>query len=128
MLNNVSIMGRLTADPVLRQTSNNLAKTTFTIACDRDFKNKDGKKETDFINVTCWRQTAEFVAKFLSKGRMVAVTGRLYTNKWEDNEGKKHTIYEVEASSVYPADSKGKTEKPEFVPIDADDFEGELPF
>ena len=125
MLNNISIMGRLTADPALRQTSNNTPKTTFTIACDRDFKNKDGKKETDFINVICWRQTAEFVSKYFGRGRMVAVRGRLQTEKWEDNEGKKHTIYEVLADSVYPADSKGKTEKPDFIPIDTDD---DLPF
>ena len=75
-LNHITIMGRLTADPEIRRTASSVAVTNFTIACDRDFSN-NGEKETDFLEVVCWRNTAEFVSKYFSKGRMAVVSGRL---------------------------------------------------
>lgn len=77
MLNKIFIMGRLTRDPELRRTQNGTAVTSFTLAVDRDFKNADGTKDTDFIDVVAWRTTAEFVSKYFSKGRMAVVEGRL---------------------------------------------------
>ena len=78
MLNHIVIMGRLTKDPELRTTQSGVSVTSFTLAVDRDFKNKDsGEKSTDFIDVVAWRQTAEFVCKYFSKGRMAVAEGRL---------------------------------------------------
>ena len=77
MLNKIVLMGRLTRDPELRKTGSGTAVTSFTLAVDRDFKTQDGEKETDFIDIVAWRGTAEFVFKYLSKGRMAVVEGRL---------------------------------------------------
>ena len=77
MLNKVFIMGRLTRDPELRRTQNGTPVTSFSLAVDRDFKSQGGEKETDFIDVVAWRSTAEFVAKYFTKGRMAVVEGRL---------------------------------------------------
>ena len=78
MLNHIVIMGRLTKDPELRTTQSGVSVTSFTLAVDRDFKNKDsGEKSTDFIDVVAWRQTAEFVCKYFIKGRMAVAEGRL---------------------------------------------------
>ena len=76
MLNKIFIMGRLTRDPELRRTNNGTAVASFSLAVDRDYKNADGTKETDFIDVVAWRQSAEFVSKYFSKGRMAVVEGR----------------------------------------------------
>ena len=77
MLNRIIIMGRLTKDPELRRTANGTAVTSFSVAVDRDFKSQNGEKETDFIDVVAWRNTAEFVCQYFSKGRMAVVEGRL---------------------------------------------------
>jgi single-strand DNA-binding protein len=107
MLNKVILMGRLTADPELRRTQSELAVCSFSIAVDRDFKNKStGDKETDFVNIVTWRQTAEFVSRYLGKGRMVVVEGRLQIRKYTDREGNNRTAAEVVAENVYFADSK----------------------
>ncbi len=147
MLNKITIMGRLTRDPELRRTQSGLAVTSFSIACDRDFKSQDGEKETDFIDIVAWRQTAEFVTRYFTKGRMAVVVGRLQIRDWTDREGGKRRTAEVVADSVYFGDSKpqeGQTpqktgeasatphggdfmELPDgFDPFDAKD--GELPF
>ena len=106
MLNKVVIMGRFTKDPELRRTGNGTAVTSFSLACDRDFKSQSGDKETDFIEVVAWKNTAEFVSKYFSKGRMAVVEGRLQIRDWTDKAGNKRTTAEVVADNVYFADSK----------------------
>ena len=106
MLNKIIIMGRLTRDPELRRTGSGTAVTSFSLACDRDFKSQSGEKETDFIEVVAWKNTAEFVSKYFSKGRMAVVEGRLQTRDWTDKAGNKRTTAEVVADNVYFADSK----------------------
>ena len=141
MLNKIIIMGRLTRDPELRRTGSGTAVTSFSLACDRDFKSQSGDKETDFIEVVAWKNTAEFVSKYFSKGRMAVVEGRLQIRDWTDKAGNKRTTAEVVADNVYFADSK-RSESNEnqkenfnalsgrlsddFVPISEED--GELPF
>ena len=105
MLNHITIMGRFTKDPEMRRTGSGVAVTSFTIACDRDF-GQNGEKETDFIDVTCWRNTAEFVSKYFAKGRMAVVSGRLQIRNWTDKEGNKRRSAEVVAENVYFGDSK----------------------
>lgn len=105
MLNHIVLMGRLTRDPELRRTGSGVAVASFTIACDRDF-GQNGQKETDFIDVTAWRNTAEFVEKYFSKGRMAVVSGRLQIRSWTDKDGNKRKTAEVVADSVYFGDSK----------------------
>ena len=106
MLNKIIIMGRLTRDPELRRTGSGTAVTSFSLACDRDFKSQSGDKETDFIEVVAWKNTAEFVSKYFSKGRMAVVEGRLQIRDWTDKSGNKRTTAEVVADNVYFADSK----------------------
>jgi single-strand DNA-binding protein len=102
MLNKIIIMGRLTADPELRRTGTGIAVTSFTLAVDRDYGNKEGgEKETDFIDCVAWRNTGEFVAKHFAKGRMAIVSGRLQIRGYTDKEGNKRRIAEVIADSVY---------------------------
>ena len=109
MLNHITIMGRLTRDPELRRTGSNTPVASFTIACDRDF-GQNGQKETDFIDVTAWRNTAEFVSKYFTKGRMAVISGRLQIRSWTDKDGNKRKSAEVVADNVYFGDSKNSTE------------------
>ena len=106
MLNKVFIMGRLTRDPELRRTQSGTAVTSFSLAVDRDFKSQSGEKETDFIDVVAWRSTAEFVAKYFSKGRMAVVEGRLQIREWKDKDGNNRRSAEVIADNIYFGDSK----------------------
>jgi len=106
MLNHITIMGRLTRDPEMRRTGSGVPVTSFTIACDRDFSGKGSEKETDFIDVTAWRNTAEFVNSYFSKGRMAVVSGRLQIRSWTDKDGNKRKSAEVVADNVYFGDSK----------------------
>lgn len=107
MLNQINIMGRLTKDPELRRTGSGTAVASFTIACDRDFRNKEsGEKETDFIDCVAWGSTAEFLEKYFSKGRMIVVSGRLQKRNYTDKDGNKRYATEVVADSVYFGDSK----------------------
>lgn len=105
-LNKIFLQGRLTHDPELRRTGSGTAVTSFSLACDRDFKSQNGEKETDFIEVVAWKNTAEFVSKYFSKGRMAVVEGRLQIRDWTDKAGNKRTTAEVVADNVYFADSK----------------------
>lgn len=107
MLNHITIMGRLTRDPELRRTGSGIPVASFTVACDRDFSGKDGgEKEVDFIDCVAWRNTAEFVEKYFSKGRMAVVSGRLQIRAWTDKEGNKRRTAEIVADNVYFGDSK----------------------
>ena len=111
MLNHIVIMGRLTRDPELRRTGSGLPVASFSVAVDRDFgKNENGEKETDFIDCVAWRNTAEFVSKYASKGRMVAVSGRLQIRSWTDKDGNKRRTAEVVADNVYFGDSRRDAE------------------
>lgn len=107
MLNKVFIMGRMVRDPELRHTQTGTAVSSFTLAVERDFKDKQtGEKATDFIDVVAWRGTAEFVSRFFAKGRMAVVVGSLQIREWTDKEGNKRRSAEVIAESVYFGDSK----------------------
>lgn len=132
MLNRIIVMGRMTRDPELRRTNSGTAVASFTVAVDRDFKSQSGEKETDFIDIVAWRNTAEFVSKYFSKGRMAVVEGRLQLRDWTDKEGNKRRTAEIVADSVYFGDSKrdgGDTVQSEpqgdFSEIEDD---GDLPF
>jgi single-strand DNA-binding protein len=105
MLNKIVIMGRLTRDPELRQTQNQIPVASFTLAVDRDFG-----EETDFIDCVAWRKTAEFVSNYFFKGKMAVVAGRLQIRKWEDKEGNSRKSAEVVADNVYFGDSKKNNE------------------
>ena len=142
MLNDVVIQGRLIRDPEIKRTVSGTAVTSFTLACDRDFSNKEtGDRETDFIDCVAWKGTAEFLAKYFSKGQMAVVLGRLQTRMYTDKDGNKRKTAEVLASHIYfGSDKKDKSADGEadVVPIpiniDASDFEltegddGDLPF
>ncbi|MDP4153102.1 MAG: single-stranded DNA-binding protein [Bacillota bacterium] len=107
MLNKVMLMGRLTADPVVRYTASNLPVASFSLAVGRNYVKKDSsQRETDFIDIVCWRSTAEFVGKYFVKGAQVVVCGSLQTRTWQDKEGKNRKTVEVVADEVYFADSK----------------------
>lgn len=105
MINKVILMGRLTADPELKQTQSGIAFCKFTVAINRP-KQKDKEQEADFISVTAWRNTAEFVAKYFAKGKMIIVEGSLRNNNYTDNNGVKHYSMDVLADSVNFGESK----------------------
>lgn len=106
MLNKAILMGRLTADPELRQTPNNISVVSFTLALDRSYAKPGEQKQTDFIDIVAWRQTAEFVSKYFRKGQLVAVAGRIQTRMWEDKQGNKRKSTEVVADEVHFAEAK----------------------
>lgn len=137
MLNKIIIMGRLTRDCELRHTQSGTAVASFTLAVDRDIKDKQtGERATDFIDVVAWRNTAEFVSKYFTKGRMAVVEGRLQMRDWTDKGGNKRRVAEVVADSVYFGDSKRDSQPPANygVPPGGDQFaeladdDGEWPF
>lgn len=106
MLNHTVIMGRLTRDPEIRYTQKGAAVAYFTLAVDRDYKAEGAERETDFIDCVAWRNTAEFISRNFTKGRMVVVSGRLQVRKWQDNDGNTRRSTEVVAEIVYFGDSK----------------------
>jgi single-strand DNA-binding protein len=107
MLNHITLMGRLTRDPELRYTQSGTPVASFSLAVERDFSSRDGsERQTDFIDIVAWRQTAEFVSKYFAKGRMAVVSGRLQIRDWQDKEGNKRRSAEVVAENVYFGDSK----------------------
>lgn len=143
MLNRIILMGRLTRDPELRHTQSGTAVASFTLAVDRDMKNKQtGQRDTDFIDIVAWRNPAEFVSRYFTKGRMAVVEGRLQIRDWTDKEGNKRRSAEVVADNVYFGDSKrdGDTAAPaSYAPSysaptgddqfsQLDDNDSELPF
>ena len=107
MLNHIVIMGRLARDPELRRTQTGTPVASFRLAVERDFKDKaSGERITDWIDVTAWSYTADFVSKYFTKGRMAVVSGRLQTQKWTDRDGNKSRSVGVVADSVYWGDSR----------------------
>ena len=142
MLNRTILMGRLGRDPEKRYTQNGTAVATFSLAVDRDFKDKaSGERITDWIDVVVWRQTAEFVCKYFAKGRLAVVEGRLQSRTYTDREGVKRKAVELVADNVYFADSKmvstppseGNADESALPQTTGQDYqeledEGELPF
>lgn len=124
-LNRVILHGRLTKDPEFRQTTSGVPVCRFTIAIDRQFANKQtGERETDFIDVQAWRNTAEFVSRYFTKGSLILVEGSIRNNNWTDNEGKKHFGYIIMADNVsFGGDKKNSTSNSSGVPFDLNDVE-----
>lgn len=113
MLNSVVLMGRLTADPELKTTASNVSVVSFSLAVERNFADKQsGQRQTDFIDVTAWRSTADFVARYFRKGQLVAIQGSLQVRSYEDRDGNKRRAYEVVADNVYFAESKRDADQP----------------
>ena len=140
-LNKIIVMGRIVNEIELKKTQSGVEVCSFKVACDRDFKSADGKKECDFIPVVAWRNTAVFVSRFMSRGRMVAVDGKLQSRQWTDKNNNKRTEWEIQAENVYFADSKQsngggqsngvtaqETANNEFTEIEDDFSEENLPF
>ena len=132
MINCINIMGRLTDTPELKVTNSGTNVTTFTVAVDRQYSK--GEKQTDFIPVTAWRGTAEFISKWFSKGQMIAVQGSLQTRKYQDKDGHNRTAFEVVAEQVsFCGDKKAdhsNTEQPVQTSLDINEWdeESDLPF
>lgn len=143
MLNKIIIMGRFGRDPEKRCTQNGTPVATFSLAVDRDFKDKNtGERVTDWLDVVAWRQTADFVCKYFTKGRMATVEGRLQSRTYTDRDGIKRKAVEIVADNVYFSDSRigsapplseGNADERQLPPDQGSDFrdvddEGELPF
>ena len=109
MLNRVVLMGRLVADPELRHTASNIAVTSFRIAVDRNYTPKGAERQTDFISIVTWRNTAEFVSRYFRKGQLVALEGSIQTRTYTDNQGNNRTAFEVVADQVYFAESRNSS-------------------
>ena len=109
MINKAIIMGRLVADPELRQTTGGVACCQFTVAVNRDYVQQGQERQADFISVVAWRQTAEFISKYFSKGKMIAIDGELRTRTYDDRRypDVKHYVTEVYANKVSFCESKG---------------------
>lgn len=130
MINKIVIIGRLTRDPELRTTQSGTLVANFTVACERDYAGKDGNKETDFIPVIVWKGQAEVCEKYLSKGRLVGVEGRLQIRSYEDKKGVKRTIAEIVASSVQFLSSKNDGNSSAYAVEELDEMEplDDIPF
>ena len=141
-MNDVKLIGRLTAEPTLKATPSGKSVLNFTIAVQRKFKDASGKPITDYIDCVSWENTATFIAKWFSKGVRIAVSGELQTRLYKDNDGKTHKIYEVLVEEVEFADGKQQanntsgntsvnnttfnTDADDFIPLSSDD--ADLPF
>lgn len=109
MLNRAVLMGRLTADPELRQTPNGISVLSFSIAVDRAYGGKNGERQTDFINLVAWRQTAEFISRYFSKGQMIAVDGSIQTRNYTDKQGNNRTAFEIVIDNASFCGSKAES-------------------
>ena len=131
-MNVTVLMGRLTSDPELKHTPNNVAVTSFTLAVDRAYIKQGAQRESDFIGIVAWRSTAEFICKYFRKGQMMAVQGQIQTRSYTDKDGNKRKAFEVVAENVSFTESrkkdgesreKSRSGSPD---VETDDFE-ELP-
>lgn len=109
MLNRINLAGRITRDLELRTTPSGVHVLSFTLACERDFKNSNGERETDFIDCVCYRNTAEFISRYFRKGNMMIASGRLQIRNWEDKDGNKRRNAEIVVDSAYFGESKSST-------------------
>ena len=114
MLNHIVLMGRLTRDPELRRTGSGIPVATFTLAVDRDFSNnrETGEKETDFIDIVVWRNTAEFITRYFKKGSAICVTGSIQTRTWNDQQGNKRYATEVVVDEAFFVDNSSAGSAP----------------
>lgn len=106
MLNKTVLMGRLTKDPELRKTPSGVSVVSFTLAVDRSYTKQGEERQADFINIIAWRGTADFVAKYFTKGQLMALSGRIQTRSWEETNGQKRFATEVVADEVFFAGAK----------------------
>ncbi len=110
MLNQVALMGRLTADPELRHTPSNISVTTFTIAVNRSYVKQGAERQTDFIDIVAWRSTAEFICRYFRKGQMMALDGSIQTRTYTDKEGRNRKAFEILANNVYFTESRSSSQ------------------
>ncbi len=140
MFNLVVLTGRLTADPELKTTANGLSVTTFSIAVDRRYRSGE-ERQTDFINIVAWRQTAEFITKYFKKGNLIGIEGSIQTRRYQDKNGNNRVAFEVVVNNVQFVESKrdnapvSEGEPASFSNADIDDFtavddsaDSDLPF
>lgn len=141
MINKVILMGRLVADPELKQTASNISVCKFTIAINRP-KQKGKEQQSDFVNIVVWRNTAEFVSRYFSKGKMIIVEGALRNNNYTDSNGTKHYTIEVHADNVsfggdkksddantqQPKQQEAKADVPDFDLSEFEELDGDVPF
>lgn len=109
MINSVVIMGRLTYDPELRSTQSGVSVVRITIACDRSYQKSNEERKADFIDVTAWRQTAEFISRYFHKGSMIAVQGSIQTDNYTDRDGNKRKSFQIVANNVSFCGSKAES-------------------
>ena len=100
MFNNAVLVGRMANDPELKYTPSGVAVSTFRLAVNRPFPNKDGEKQADFLDIVAWRQQAEFAANYLGKGRLVLVEGRIQVRSYDDQEGKRRKVWEIVSENL----------------------------
>jgi single-strand DNA-binding protein len=100
MFNNAVLVGRMANDPELKYTPSGVAVSTFRIAVNRPFPNKEGQREADFLNVVAWRQQAEFAANYLGKGRLVLVEGRIQVRSYDAQDGQRHKVWEIVSDNL----------------------------
>lgn len=110
MINNVVLVGRLTRDPELKYTGNNIAVASFSLAVNRNFKDANGERETDFINCVIWRQQAENLANWAKKGALIGITGRIQTRSYENQQGQRVYVTEVVAENFQMLESRAARE------------------
>ena len=120
MFNKAILVGRLTADPELRQTPNGVAVCSFSIAVDRRFSGRDAERKADFINIVAWRQQAEFISRYFLKGEPIGIEGSIQTRSYEDKQGNKRTAVEVVADNAFFVGSKGSRQAAASVPLPTD--------
>lgn len=136
MLNKINLMGRMVKDPEIRTTQSGVSNCTFTIAVDRKFQKQGEDKKTDFISCVAWKQNAEFVSKYFTKGKLIIVCGSLQTRTWEGTDGKKNYVTEVIVDEVgFGGDGKqegNSAASSNYKPVQqaqvADDESEDLPF
>lgn len=130
-MNKCELVGRLTKDPEIKQTSNQASFCNFTIAVDRKFKDANGQRQADFINCVAWQKTAEFIKKYFQKGSRIGICGSIQTRSYEDQNGQKHFVTEILAEEVEFVESQQKTESAPAVQESAPPMQeecGNLPF
>jgi len=125
MLNNIILQGRLTREPEMKATASGTSCVTFTLACEQDYKNPNGERDTDFFDVVAWRGTGDFVQRHFSKGQMAVVKGRLQTRQWTAEDGSKRKTVQIVADNVYfcGRENGGQTTEQPAAKGDADDSE-----
>lgn len=118
MLNQVTLIGRLTRDPEVKYTQNSTAVAGFTLACDRPFTNSEGQHEADFIPIVVWRKQAENCGKYISKGSVVCIVGRIQIRNYEGQDGQKRYVTEVVADNVRFLPNGGQTSNSSHIPVE----------